>query len=264
MEMPAGPENPKTEITAITVSFLGMKALLRLLLLYKCTWYFYSFSYFRRFITGSHTVVRARIKGVGKRLAVIYGVTLEFWIFLYLRNICRDLCCDSYAMWDWNVVYVSLQGGQLTTLVELVVMNICIHLRNILLASVWTVSPRPARRGHRSIQSLFLNVLIEPRVSVSWTNSNTMPEHQGIAVCLISHCEHKQFPEFSHPDSSQFQRTTEIEPDDDKVHLSTPSKADKVLGRSPTISVYVPSFPGTYKSQDRRTRLTRCRLAILC
>ncbi|KAI1004769.1 hypothetical protein K3495_g3446 [Podosphaera aphanis] len=76
-----------------------------------------------------------------------------------------------------------------------------------------------------------------------------MPTHRGIKLNIASNADLNVYPEFPHPESSQF---TYRSPDfgkshDDLVHPSASheSKADRLLGRQSVVSVYIPSFPGT-------------------
>jgi hypothetical protein len=70
---------------------------------------------------------------------------------------------------------------------------------------------------------------------------------------VISQLELRVHPEFPHPESSQFTtRGTNLTTSDTAPSLASPSasssdsKADRVLGRPSTISVYIPSLPGPY------------------
>lgn len=80
-----------------------------------------------------------------------------------------------------------------------------------------------------------------------------MPEYRGIRVSVISQLELRVHPEFPHPESSQFtSRGTSFTASDTvsslaSLSVSSPdSKADTILGRPSTISVYIPSHPGEY------------------
>ena len=82
-----------------------------------------------------------------------------------------------------------------------------------------------------------------------------MPVHNGIKLSVFSQVVqtiHPELPhlhpEFPHPESSQFTyRSPDVR---DSVEWSPPSagsdsKADRLLGRQPSIAVYIPSVPGT-------------------
>jgi hypothetical protein len=79
---------------------------------------------------------------------------------------------------------------------------------------------------------------------------NTMPVYQGIKLSVVSQLELRIHPEFPHPESSQFTyRSPNLTDETTISSFVTPtvapdSKADRVLGRPSTISVYIPSLPG--------------------
>lgn len=81
-----------------------------------------------------------------------------------------------------------------------------------------------------------------------------MPVHQGIKLTVVSQLELRIHPEFPHPESSQFTYRSptltgeEITSGLLPPSLSSDSKADKILGRPSTVSVYIPSQPGKYLS----------------
>lgn len=83
---------------------------------------------------------------------------------------------------------------------------------------------------------------------------NTMPVYQGIKLSVVSQLELRIHPEFPHPESSQFTYRTRNVIDETSVSsfvtpiIAPDSKADRILGRSSTISVYIPSHPGKYFS----------------
>jgi hypothetical protein len=77
-----------------------------------------------------------------------------------------------------------------------------------------------------------------------------MPVYQGIKLDVISQLELRIHPEFPHPESSQFTYRSPNVRDETSVSnlvspsMSSDSKADRILGRPSTISVYIPSHPG--------------------
>ncbi|TAQ85418.1 hypothetical protein B7494_g6270 [Chlorociboria aeruginascens] len=77
-----------------------------------------------------------------------------------------------------------------------------------------------------------------------------MPTHKGIQIAIISQLELKQHPEFPHPDSSQFTfrspnpNSDEAQLEDLLPSVAADSKADRLLGRPSSISVYIPSLAG--------------------
>jgi hypothetical protein len=80
---------------------------------------------------------------------------------------------------------------------------------------------------------------------------DTMPSYQGIKLDVISQLELRIHPEFPHPESSQFtyrstSTTGETSSSLVSSSVSSDSKADKILGRPSTISVYIPSHPGEF------------------
>jgi hypothetical protein len=81
-----------------------------------------------------------------------------------------------------------------------------------------------------------------------------MPTHKDIKLSIVSQWELKLYPEFPHPESSQFtfrsSRSTEdgLVPEYSSPAISADSKADKLLGKKSVVSVYIPSVPGK-KSQ---------------
>lgn len=80
--------------------------------------------------------------------------------------------------------------------------------------------------------------------------SINMPTHKGIKLSVVSQWELQIHPEFRHPDSSQFSiRSPDLTKVSTFIDYSPPSassdsKADRILGRQSTVSVYIPSLSG--------------------
>jgi hypothetical protein len=98
------------------------------------------------------------------------------------------------------------------------------------------------------------------KLNLSTTQSiSDMPTHKGIKINIISQWELRIHPEFPHPDSSQFTnrspdvRSSSTFPEFTPKGISPDSKADKLLGRQSSVSVYIPSLPGTYRSLHHDT-----------
>jgi hypothetical protein len=72
-----------------------------------------------------------------------------------------------------------------------------------------------------------------------------MPKYRGITVQIISERDAKQFPEFPLPDSSQCGPLGASHQSGAPMMMSSP-KADRLLGRNPMFSVYVPAVQGEH------------------
>jgi len=76
-----------------------------------------------------------------------------------------------------------------------------------------------------------------------------MPTQNGLKLSLISHKQCLALPEIEHPETSQFTKRSPLIRRKEVFNSTLPSapiesKADKLLGRQPSVSVYVPSTPG--------------------
>jgi len=77
-----------------------------------------------------------------------------------------------------------------------------------------------------------------------------MPTHSGLKLSLVSQKQYLTLPEIEHPETSQFtKRSPVVGKGVGVAHSPSPlaavdSKADKLLGRQSSVSVYVPSSPG--------------------
>lgn len=83
-----------------------------------------------------------------------------------------------------------------------------------------------------------------------------MPTHKGIKLSVVSQWELRVHPEFPHPESSQFTyRSPRLNNSATLSDLTPPSsssdsKADRLLGRQSSVSVYIPSISGESSSFD--------------
>lgn len=76
-----------------------------------------------------------------------------------------------------------------------------------------------------------------------------MPIYRGISLSVMSQWDSKQIPEFIHPDSPDLEYGVVIDQagvESQGIFLTSDSvsKADRILGRNPSISCYIPSLPG--------------------
>lgn len=102
---------------------------------------------------------------------------------------------------------------------------------------------------------LDLDLGLHTTTSKAWSSpkSTTMPKYRSITLSVMSQWEMKQFPEFPHPDSSQCRyRGPTLGVDGSEAREPTPtlasiSNANKILGRVPSISCYIPSIPGMHQ-----------------
>jgi hypothetical protein len=76
-----------------------------------------------------------------------------------------------------------------------------------------------------------------------------MPTHSGLKLSLVSQKQYLTLPEIDHPETSQFTKRSPIVGKCVGAKNSPPpsaavdSKADRLLGRQSSVSVYVPSSP---------------------
>lgn len=76
-----------------------------------------------------------------------------------------------------------------------------------------------------------------------------MPTARGITVQIIAEVDSRVFPEFPCPLSTQSKISEAVRRSAGPMMISG-SKADRVLGRDPITSVYIPSIPGTLILSD--------------
>jgi len=119
----------------------------------------------------------------------------------------------------------------------------------------WTVSNSHAYGTPSRVPSacyLYLTTNIRIENNTDDINLN-MPSCRGINLCIISALGSKVYPEFPHPDSSQFQYVRSPEPSSQDLDNASASslqehiighKPDDALGANPSVSVYIPSLPG--------------------